>query len=117
MPDYKWATPIEWLYQQHLDLESPELRARVWAVLHKVDPDEIQEQFQDLMEEDGYFERLYDALIQEDEDEAKFDCGCAMKRHRVTPNAVEFRYCEAHGGVDWRAFQAAQAAAKETVQT
>ncbi len=51
MPNYKYATAHEWLFQSSIEASD----ARIDELLKKVDGEDIQELFQNEMEEDGFF--------------------------------------------------------------
>lgn len=57
MPRYRWNSPQEWLawktQEQSEDL--PFLRGLIVSLLDKIDPEDVQEIFQQEMDEDGYF--------------------------------------------------------------
>lgn len=65
---YKWATAHEWLFNalENGPHDSNELNSRIRNILSKLDGDTIQDEFQDLMDSDGFFVDL-DTWIKTDE--------------------------------------------------
>lgn len=56
MPKYKWDSPHHWLLDAiHRRVVTSE---ELWLLIQKVDADEIQDQFQSTMTEEGYFEEI-----------------------------------------------------------
>ena len=56
MENYKYTNPFDWLAMYSQDRDGGWLRAALMAVALKCDPDDIQEIFQQEMDESGYFE-------------------------------------------------------------
>ncbi len=53
---YKWDDPVDWLLSKNWPDDC--LWGVIQALVTKVSPDDIQELFQNEMEEDGYFKKL-----------------------------------------------------------
>lgn len=56
MSNYQYASPAHWLIEKLPDYTPNELRMIIKALVHLVDSDELQNEFQSEMEDDGYFE-------------------------------------------------------------
>ena len=60
MPKYKWESPHEWLINALTERthDVHEMDARIRELILKTDADTLQEVFEDLMDNDGYFEEV-----------------------------------------------------------
>jgi len=58
MNKYKYNSVYEWLNERIINADEKELRYIAHELSRKVNPDDIQDLFQNEMEEDGYFEEL-----------------------------------------------------------
>ena len=56
---YRWKTPYEWLAEQAQGWDETRLRKELLAVAAGVGSDHLQEDYEDEMAADGYFERLH----------------------------------------------------------
>ena len=54
---YKYATAHEWLKEASKDWDIEKLRNALLILSDKCDSDDIQDHFQQEMDEDGYFEK------------------------------------------------------------
>jgi len=58
MNKYKYNSVYEWFNEKIINADEKELRHIAHELSRKVNPDDIQDLFQNEMEEDGYFEEL-----------------------------------------------------------
>jgi len=58
MNKYKYNSVYEWFNEKIINADEKELRYIAHELSRKVNPDDIQDLFQNEMEEDGYFEEL-----------------------------------------------------------
>jgi len=58
MKNYKWDTPLEWLSSASQGWDRSQLRNAMLLIAEKCDPDELQDMFQQEMDEDGYFKHV-----------------------------------------------------------
>lgn len=55
---YKYANPYEWLEAKSQEWNKEQLRAALLSLAINTDSDMIEDQYQDDMEADGYFEEI-----------------------------------------------------------
>jgi hypothetical protein len=67
MPKHKWASAHDWLHQKGDKADFQVLFSMFSQVIYKLDSDEIQDLFQNEMDEDGYFVDLEDWAKTDDE--------------------------------------------------
>ena len=56
---YRWHHPIEWLLEKADKWNEEELRAELKNLAHKLDGDQIQDEYESEMDADGYFDELH----------------------------------------------------------
>ncbi len=64
-PIYTWSGPHEWLADKVQGMNLDVARATAQALLRLVEADDLQHEFQDEMDEDGYFKDLSKDSCQE----------------------------------------------------
>ena len=58
MTTYRWDSVHEWLVEKIEEWRLGRCRAELKVLIAKLDQDVLQDEYQDLMSEDGYFEPL-----------------------------------------------------------
>lgn len=57
-PSYKYATAHEWLEKRSQGWSESYLRSELMKLAYKLDSDQLQDEYQELMDEDGYFDPI-----------------------------------------------------------
>lgn len=58
MASYRWDSPHAWLIAKAQDWSESTLYRELVMLAHKLDADQLQDEYQDLMSADGYFNDL-----------------------------------------------------------
>lgn len=53
---FKWSNPFEWLQDNTRTWSPQRFEHEFWILASKMDSDELQDEYENCMREDGYFE-------------------------------------------------------------
>lgn len=52
---YRWSSPLDWLSEASKEWDAERLASELYALASRLDSDQLQDEYQAEMDDDGYF--------------------------------------------------------------
>lgn len=56
---YKWDSPLEWLIEKADQWDTAQLKSELLTLARRLDSDQLQDEYQNNMADDGYFKKQH----------------------------------------------------------